>query len=71
MSGELPVGMSFNSDGILTGIPDYAGVYFLTITWEDVVEGDVLSSVSKSFELVIVEENQPLPEPERIEPIAF
>ena len=71
MSGELPVGMSFDSDGILKGAPRYAGLYFLTITWEDVLEGDVLSSVSKSFELLIVGENEPLPEPERTEPIAF
>ena len=71
MSGELPVGMSFDSDGILKGVPRYAGVYFLTITWDDVYEGEVLSSVSKSFELVIVEENEPLPEPESSDPLVF
>ena len=63
VSGELPVGMSFDSNGILRGTPEYEGLYFLTITWEDVFEGDVLSSVSKSFDLLIVEENEPLPDP--------
>ena len=71
MSGELPVGMSFDSDGILKGTPRYAGLYFLTITWEDVFEGEVLSSVSKSFELLIVEGHERLPEPESLAPIVF
>lgn len=62
MTGELPVGMSFDSDGVLKGTPRYAGLYFLTIGFDDVVEGEVLTSVSKSFDLLIVEEDEPLPE---------
>jgi hypothetical protein len=63
VSGELPPGMSFDSNGILRGAPRYSGLYFLTITWEDVFEGEILSSVSKSFDLLIVEEDEPLREP--------
>lgn len=62
MTGELPVGMSFDSDGVLQGIPRNAGLYFMTIGFDDVVEGEVLTSVSRSFELLIVEEDEPLPE---------
>ena len=64
MTGELPVGMSFDSEGVLKGTPRYAGVYFLTVGWDDVVDGELLTSVSKSFELLIVEEGEPLPERE-------
>ena len=71
MTGELPVGMSFTSEGVLKGTPRYAGLYFLTIGFDDVVEGEVLTSVSKSFELLIVEADEPLPEFETPEGAAF
>ena len=61
-SGELPPGMSFDGNGILRGTPRYAGLYFLTITWEDVYEGELISSVSKAFDLLIVEADEPFPE---------
>ena len=61
MTGELPVGMSFDSDGVLKGTPRYAGLYFLTIGFDDVVEGEILTSVSKSFDLLIVEAGDLLP----------
>ncbi len=48
--------MSFDSEGILRGTPRYSGLYFLTITWEDWFEGEILSSVTKAFDLLIVEE---------------
>jgi hypothetical protein len=67
MSGELPVGMSFGSDGVLKGTPRYAGRYFLTIGWDEVYEGEILTSVSKSFELVIVEAGEALPEWDPVE----
>jgi hypothetical protein len=55
MSGELPAGMSFNSEGRLDGTPRYAGSYFITVTWEDVYEGEVVSSATRAYELVIAE----------------
>jgi hypothetical protein len=42
------------------GTPRYAGLYFLTVTWEDQFEGEILSSVSRAFDLLILEENEPL-----------
>ena len=66
VSGELPPGMSFDSEGILRGTPRYSGLYFLTITWEDWFDGEILSSVTKAFDLLIVEEGEPLPEDEPI-----
>ena len=71
MTGELPVGMSFDSDGVLKGTPRYAGLYFLTVGFDDVVEGEVLTSVSRSYELLIVEADEPLPEPEIPEGTVF
>ena len=35
VSGELPPGPSFNSDGVFSGMPRYSGLYFLNVTWED------------------------------------
>ena len=58
--------MSFDSEGILRGSPRYSGLYFLTITWEDWFDGEILSSVSKAFDLLIVEEGEPLPEDDLI-----
>ena len=55
ISGELPPGMSFNSDGRLFGVPRYTGTYFLTVTWEDVYEGNVISSVTRAYDLIITE----------------
>ena len=66
MTGELPVGMSFDSEGVLKGVPSYAGLYFLTVGFDEVVEGEVMTSVSKSFELLIVEADEPLPEWEEV-----
>ena len=60
VGGELPPGLSFNSDGVFSGIPRYAGLYFLTVTWEDQFEGEILSSVSRGFDLLILQENEPL-----------
>lgn len=60
VSGELPPGLSFNSDGVFSGTPRYAGLYFLTVTWEDQFEGEILSSVSRAFDLLVLEENEPL-----------
>jgi hypothetical protein len=60
VNGELPPGLSFNSDGILSGTPRYGGLYFLTVTWEDVFEGDVISSVTRAFDLLILEEGETL-----------
>jgi len=62
MTGELPVGMSFDSEGVLRGTPRYAGLYFVTIGFDDYVDGEILTSVSKSFDLLIVEADEPLPE---------
>ena len=53
VSGELPPGLSFTSEGVFVGTPVLAGLYFLTVTWEDRVDG-VTSSVSKGFMLVIL-----------------
>ena len=66
MIGDLPVGMSFDSEGVLKGVPRYAGLYFLTVGFDEVVEGEILTSVSKSFELLIVEAGEPLPEWEEV-----
>jgi hypothetical protein len=54
VSGELPPGLSFTSEGVFVGTPLVAGLFFLTVTWEDRVDG-VTSSVSKGFLLVILE----------------
>lgn len=62
MTGDLPVGMTFDSDGFLRGTPRYAGLYFLTIGFDDYVEGEILTSVSTSYELLIVEADEPIPE---------
>ena len=62
MTGELPVGMTFDSTGSLRGIPRYAGLYFITIGFDDIVEGEILTTVSRSFELLIVEAREPIPE---------
>jgi hypothetical protein len=61
VSGELPPGMSFTHEGVLHGIPRYAGVYFLTIGWDDVYEGEIVASVSRAYDLIIVEEGERLP----------
>ncbi len=47
VSGELPPGLSFNSNGVFSGTPRFSGLYFLNVTWEDVFEGDVISSVTR------------------------
>ena len=60
ISGDLPPGMSFNNEGLLFGVPRYAGVYFLTVTWEDVYEGNVISSATSAYDLVIVDRDQPV-----------
>jgi len=60
VSGELPPGLSFNSDGVFSGTPRFAGLYFLNVTWEDVFEGDVISSVTRAFDLLILEEGETL-----------
>lgn len=61
VGGELPPGLSFTSEGVLSGTPTVAGLYFLTITWEDWIDGELLSSVSKGFTLMILEA-----EPDRV-----
>ena len=61
VSGELPPGLSFNSEGVFSGTPRFAGLYFLNVTWEDVFEGDVISSVTRAFDLLILEEGEALP----------
>jgi len=60
VSGELPPGLSFNSDGVFSGTPRYSGLYFLNVTWEDVFEGEVISSVTRAFDLLILEEGETL-----------
>jgi hypothetical protein len=55
ISGEVPPGLSFNSEGVFSGTPTVAGLYFLTINWEDWVDGELLSSVTKGFTLMILE----------------
>ena len=62
MTGELPVGMTFDSDGVLRGTPRYAGLYFITIGFDDYVDGEIMTSVSTSYELLIVEAREPIPE---------
>ena len=55
ISGDLPPGMSFNNEGLLSGTPRYAGVYFITVTFEDVYEGEVMTSATRAYDLVIAE----------------
>jgi hypothetical protein len=58
VSGELPPGLSFNSNGVFSGTPRFSGLYFLNVTWEDVFEGEVISSVTRAFDLLILEEGE-------------
>ena len=60
VSGELPPGLSFTSEGVFLGQPTFPGLYFLTVTWEDRdSDGYVSMSVSKGFTLLIDEEDAP------------
>lgn len=60
VSGELPPGLAFTSEGVFMGTPTFPGLYFLTVTWEDRdFEGYVTMSVSKGFTLLIDEADAP------------
>jgi len=61
ISGELPAGLSFNSEGLLSGTPRYPGIYFLTVNWEDVYEGEVIDSATSAYDLVILDKEQAIP----------